>query len=351
MEFPSKRFYLFGMGEREKLLYRDGTLYRVADETVVRDWSVEEERIRPAAYRVDLRTPDGLVTISENDRGVRLSTPAGQRYLTRGRVHLPGFDGHPAAGLLRVLHQELLVNIVDGRPVPNLLGYSDAWYRDAAMVCMCLERTGNLHLVEEWIAGINEPFDRNNDGNREPDNLGQVLYLVSLAADESHPVVDAVLDAVSEFRTGDHIVGQTDFGERPVYQTKWLKFGLRSFGLPDPYEIPAVADEYSSLFWWDFTDSHTPTDRFDGGSRENYPYLTWAERNFHGEVPDLTLLGRGYPLTWEARASEAVYENMALIDDTYEDRQICAPHTWHAAEAFLHLFESSVGGPPTAGGT
>ena len=38
--------------------------------------------------------------------------------------------------MLRVLHQELLFNIIGGKPVPNLFVYPKPWYRDGAMVAM-----------------------------------------------------------------------------------------------------------------------------------------------------------------------------------------------------------------------
>jgi len=65
----------------------------------------------------------------------------------------------------------VLVNIVPAGPVPNLFVYRKPRCRDAAMVCMVLQRTGNLHLVADWIASLRRPFDLNNARNREPDSL------------------------------------------------------------------------------------------------------------------------------------------------------------------------------------
>ena len=47
------------------------------------------------------------------------------------------------------------------------------------------------------------------------------------------------------------------------------------------------------------------------------------------------LSDRDYPLTWEATASQARYEGMNRLAPVYAEQRICAPHTWHAAEAFL----------------
>jgi hypothetical protein len=211
--------------------------------------------------------------------------------------------------------------------------------RDAAMMAMVLERTGNVHLLAPWILGLRDPFDRNNAGEREADNLGEALYLVSLVSDSSHPLVRAVLDLIPEYRRGDHIAGRTDFAEHPVYQTKWLKYGLRRLGLDDPFVVPTAYDSYDALFWMDFRDAHVPGAGFPDQTAVPYPYLAWAEAHFLNAPPPMHLLGRGYPLTWEAKASQADYQGTAVLGERFRDAPLCAPHTWHAAEAFLYLLE------------
>ncbi len=339
MQLPKVKFYLFGMGNRHKFLYRDGTLFNALTDEAVRRWEVTKETIQPCEYTVRLNTSDGKeVVITEDEKAVWIQEGVNRLSLTEGTVNLPKFKDHPYASLLHILLHEILINIIDTKPVPNLLVYSKPWYRDAAMVAMCLEKTDNLHLIQPWILKLNEPFDRNNAGNREPDNLGQVLYLISLTADSSHPLVDKVLRTIPRFQKGKHLVGSTDFSEHPVYQTKWLKFGLRALGLEDPYEIPAVFDSYSALFWMDFKEAHVPGPAFSKRARANYPYLAWAEAHFHNRPPPMSLQEQ-YPLTWEAHASQANYDGMKVVSKEYTDRKICAPHSWHAAEMFLFLLD------------
>lgn len=369
-QLPEVPFFLFGMGGRRKWLYKDGAFADALTGQVVRRWEVAAERIVPAEYAVHLETKDGhSVSIVEEEEAVWIETDGERECLSQGHVSLPTFEGHRRASVLCVLHQEMLVNIVNGAPVPNLLVYRKPWYRDAAMVCMCLEKTGNLHLVADWILGLNEPFDRNNADNCEPDNLGQALYMISLVSDASHPLVKTILKTVPEFRAGSHIVGITDGAEHPVYQTKWLKYGLARLGearplstgrrgtgsqpgceclagsqdslrlLEDPYEIPSVFDPYSALFWMDYKEQHVHGPRFGERSRERYPYLGWAEDHFFGEPPGEIGSGLDYPLTWESCASEADYPSMSVVSDEYVRRKMCAPHTWHAAEMFLYLLE------------
>ena len=66
---------------------------------------------------------------------------------------------------------------------------------------------------------------------------------------------------------------------------------------------------------------------------------TSPSAHFLGAPPPLHLVGRDYPLTWEAHASQADYEGMRRIDAAYVEGQLCAPLTWHAAEMFLYLYE------------
>lgn len=131
-----------------------------------------------------------------------------------------------------------------------------------------------------------------------------------------------------------YIKGRSDFADHPVYQTKWLKYGLRALGLPDPYTIPKVADGYSALFWMDYKDTYVRGK--DNDDRGPYPYLGWACDHFHG-VRKSPLGNRDYPLTWEQNASEADYAPLEIIDPVYVAKKLSAPHTWHAAEAFLYL--------------
>ncbi|MFO7959161.1 MAG: hypothetical protein R6X33_18905 [Candidatus Brocadiia bacterium] len=92
----------------------------------------------------------------------------------------------------------------------------------------------------------------------------------------------------------------------------------------------------------DFRDEHVAGDPFPKRMRELYTYLGVAEAHFHGRPVELPA-PHNYPLTWEGRASEADYAGMSVVCEEYVERRIAAPHTWHAAELFLYIFD----GPPT----
>ena len=339
-DLPDVRFFLFGMGSRQKLIYREGRLTDGRSGEEVRRWEVAEEIIVPPAYSVYLRTRSGdSVRLFEDESGVWVEEKGRRTVLSQGGVRLPDFKNCCFGPVLRVLHQEILVNIVDGRPLPNFMVYSKPWYRDGAMVAMALKETGNLDLIRGWVLGLRQPFDRNNGGAEEADNPGQVLYLVSLFADRSHPIVNAVLEVLPRFRTGDYLSGPTDFSKHPVYQTKWAKFGLAALGLKDPFHIPPIPDSYSSLFWWEFKSAHVP---MPSKPSLDYPYLTWAEDHFNGTNAG-PVGNRDYPLTWEARASQARYDGMKVLSPEYTRLKLAAPHTWHAAEMFLLLNQCAGG--------
>jgi hypothetical protein len=334
---PDERFFLFGMGGRPKLVYQAGRLWDARTGDTVRSWEVADELIVPPAYTVRLTLRDGrTVTLAEDEDGVWLTDAGGRTALACGPVKLPTFAGRRYAPVLRVLHQEVLVNVVDGKPVPNLFAYPRPWHRDAALMAMVLDRTGNLAVLKDWVLGLRDPYDRNNKGIAEPDNLGQVLYLVSLVGDRSHPVVRTVLDELPKVTKDRHLTGKSDFAPHPVYQTKWLKFGLARLGLPDDYVVPVVADSYSPLVWWAYREQHVKTTARH--LSDDYPYLTWADDHFYGQTRG-KVSDRDYPLTWEARASEADYTAVGKLSPRYAAQKLAAPHTWHAAEMFLLLID------------
>ncbi|GAB3801827.1 hypothetical protein GCM10028819_29860 [Spirosoma humi] len=339
-ELPDLKFFLFGMGDRLKLIYRNGRLLNALTGNIEEQWAVKQEIIVPPAYLVHLVLTNGqTVQIQEDAAGVwLLQTNKRPRLLpgTRSRLNLPDFVNKRFGSILRVLHQEILMNVRNGRPMPNFLIYQNPRYRDAALVAMVLRKTKNLPLIRDWIMAIRDPFDRHKQGLAEADNPGEVLFLVSLVSDKSHPVVQMALDSVKPFEKEDYIAGKTDYADHPVYQTKWFKYGLKSLGLPDPYHIPRQYDSYSSLFWWAYTSEHVAGKKFTGSSNANYPYFAWAEDHFYNE--NRGLIGTiDYPLSWEQQASDAHYPGLTVLDKDLIRKKIAFPHAWHAAEQFLLL--------------
>jgi hypothetical protein len=343
-KMPDVRFYLFGMGGRPKLLYKNGELQNALTGMVLKKWPVRKDLILPHEYKIVILDSAGAVTlIREDSLGIWLERNGESELLpgTGAAVRLPDFQGKRFANVLKVLHQEILINIVGGRPVPNFFIYPRPWYRDGAMMAMCLKATGNLGLIREWILGLRESFDRNNAGEAEADNPGQALYLISLVSDRNHPLVPELLKALKRFevRDGDRrfIRGRSDFSEHPVYQTKWAMLGIEALGLPDPYSVPDVEDGYGALFWMGREGGRNAP--LSSGDESRYPYLDWASDHFFGTKTG-KISDRDYPLTWETEASQAGYEGMGIVDERYTRDRTGTPHTWHAAEAFLSILDS-----------
>ena len=344
---PAQDFFLFGMGNRDKLLYRNGQLYNAISGERMYSWDVMQESIFPSQYTVFLDLLNGeRISIHEDAGGIWLAESGKLVQINERscRINLPDFKEHRYSEILKVLHQEILVNIVDSKPLPNYFVYQKPWRRDAAMMAMCLSYTGNLELIRDWVLSLEEPYDYNNGQKQgspesETDNLGQTLYLISLFSDRSFPLVPIILREVKKYEVTapgmKYVSGRSDFQEVPVYQTKWLKFGLKALELDDPYSIPRVPDNYSSLFWWDYKEEHMGGNE---GRDAKYPYIGWARDHFYGQKNGL-ISDRIYPLTWEKEASQADYEGMRLVYPEYVVEKIAAPHTWHASEIFLYMLD------------
>lgn len=328
-EMPDLKFFLFGMGDRTKFLYKDGKLKDAKTGEVKKEWKVKKEIIVPSEYLVYLETENGKrIRIQENEKGVYITEGKRETALSQSKINLPVFKDHPFAPVLRTLHHEILINVDGGLPVPNFMVYKKPWYRDATLMAMVMQQTSNLHLIKHWIMNIRDPFDRNNHGMSEADNSGQVLFLISLVSDKNHPTVKIVLDSLKQFEKDNYIEGKTDYNLHPVFQTKWIKYGLKSIGLQnlDKYEIPKVYDSYSSLFWWDYKAQHVNGKRFDEGSSKNYPYLVWAEDHFFSEKKGI-VTDKDYPLSWEAHASDANYPGLSILDGDLVKEKLSPPHT------------------------
>ncbi len=348
-------FLLFGFGpRRRKLVYAGGrlldafTLEPALDLGRVRDAEAD-----PVARAVRIDSDGGPELLFEDESGVHAVRGGERTTLTAGDpVRLPDFAGHPHAATLRRMHADLLLCCTPAGPVPNPWVYPRPWYRDAAMLALVFRETGNLPLLRDWILGLAKPYDRNNAGDAEPDNLGQALFLLSLVPEAegggaSHPLVAAILREAEARRGADGALrGRVDGQERAVYPTKWIRFGLRALGLDDSaWRIPAERDDYADLFWMDFRDEPVlfSRDFASGAALERYPYLAWAQAHFRGAPPpeDPAAL----PFSREAMASEARYDRLralaaaGVVPADHAARSLATPHAWHAAEVFLHLLE------------
>lgn len=337
---PNITFMFFGMGDRPKMMYKSGTLVNAKTGKVLRRWRVKTALIVPSEYLVHLELENGkAVDIQEDTQGIYIYENGMKLIMAESQLRLPSFDDKKFGLILRVLHHEILMNVDEGLPMPNFMVYQKPRYRDAAMMTMVLKKTNNLNLVINWIANLQEPCDINSDGSPEIDNLGQVLYMISTVLDRKHPLVEKVLETADAYKNANYIEGKTDYAFHPAYQTKWLKFGLKSLGISDEYKIPLVYDNYATLMWWEYRNESVLGRQFDENTSTKYPYLTWAEDHFLNQKKGIVSFS-DYPLSWESDSKEATYEGMSIIDPIYAQTKLCMTHGWHAAEMFLLLIEA-----------
>lgn len=333
------QFFLFGMGYRDKFIYQAGKLLKVDDGACAYEWDVVSEEFLFADYTVKLKLASGEeVVLSENEEGFYIN----DKCITSSHISLPSFSEYKYAKHLRILLQEVLFNIKDGKPLPNIFVYDKPWYRDGAMVGMVLKHSNNLHLIKDWVLSITELYDRNNKGNCEPDNLGQLLYIISLVADKSHPIVQKIIDEAKRIMSGGLLTGTTDYSHHEIYSTLWLDYALKQLGLDNSFiSIPQEFDNYARMFWMDKAKVERAT-VYENRYNEKYPYLWWAVKHFENEPIDEKYLEITYPMSWEICASEANYEGSRIISDSYVDNRVGAPHTWHASEMYLYLIEDKI---------
>lgn len=338
--FNKNQFFFFGLGNRSKYVYHEGVLRKADTEEVYQRFKVKSELIIPNAYMVLIETEDGkFYKIVEDELGVHILSDKTDEILpnTGIEMSLADFKEQKYSEILKVLYQEILFNIKDGIIYPNIFVYDKAWYRDAAYGAMVLEKTHNIDLISDWILSIDEVFDKAN-GEEEMDNLGELLYLLSLVTDKNNSMVQKILVKVSEITKedefGKYIIGKTDGRLMPDYQTEWLKFGLESLGISNDYNY-SQTDDYSALLWFRPIKKKTSATSFNF----SYPYLSLAERHLLGDKVPIYISNQLYPLSWEQYASEANYESMSVINEYFVHKKISPTHVWMAAEFFLLLYE------------
>ena len=344
---PEKQFFLFGMGNREKYVYKEGgQLIKVDTNEVVCSWNVDKEIFIFDRYKVFIYAKDGGVyEIYENSYGVYI------RDITEGResvstciteseyINLPDFEDYKYPEQLRILHNELLISFKNFKPVPNIYVYTDPWYRDGAMMALCLEKTKNLHLMRPWALSVTDMYDRNNKGNCEPDNLGQLAFVLSLFVDKNYPLVKDILEEAKSIMSNGLLTGITDYNHHEIYSTLWLKYACERLDIDTSFiKIPKEFDSYARMMWMYKGDVETEHP-FENNYDYKYPYLWWAVCHFNGDEIPSELLKVQYPMSWEIEASEAIYSDIAPLSEEYAKNKCGAPHSWHAAEMFLYLSE------------
>ena len=350
-----KQFYIFGMGHRDKFIYKSGgSLIKFDTNEEVFKFDVKREKFLYDRYMVVIWTNDGITyLIQEDSWGAYIYDITDSESLFEGRklvktlttseyINLPDFEDTEYPEQLRILHGEILVSFLGNLPVPNIYTYKKPWYRDSAMMALVLERTKNLHLLRPWALSVRELYDKNNKGNCEPDNLGQLAFVLSYFVDKNYPLIAEIYNEAERIAENGLLTGLTDYDHHEIYATLWLKFAFDKLGIKaDFISIPKEFDRYARMFWMDKKEVETRTP-FENKYDEWYPYLSWGVYHFNGDEIPNELLKIRYPMSWEIHASEADYDLIMPLSEEYAKEKCSAPHSWHAAEMFMYLIEKRI---------
>ena len=180
---PENKFFLFGMGHRQKYVYKCGQLINKNTNNVLFSWEYTSEEFLYDEYTVILHLDDGsIIKLYENEEGFFVDN----KCIEKSHINLPDFKEYKYSKALKILHHEVLISFNGNIPVPNIYVYDKAWYRDGAMMALVLNETGNIDLLRDWALSITELYDKNNAGNCEPDNLGQPSFFHSLLTKPIH---------------------------------------------------------------------------------------------------------------------------------------------------------------------
>lgn len=340
----TQKIYTLGMGLRNKYSFiydsnkNKGVLMDIYTRKIIID-NIKNPTIDEEMYMIHGTLNDKSIIIGEDEIGIYKFYDGKKSYIdAKYQIKIPKFENNSYA--LKKLFHEIMINIDENGIKPNINTYDNAWYRDAAIAAMIVKDTGNISQIENWIKNIDEIYDKQN-GVKEADNLGELLYLQSLIDKPNQELIDKIIkEAKTIAGDKDYISGKTDGAEHPIYQTAWLKFGLESLGLDDiseefriPYEIE---DSYADLVWfYDIDKSKLKNDNINEENIDiNYPYLSYARYNFYDlELPKNITKMQGY-ISYERCGSKANYENSLT-----PYIEVSSPHVWSAAELY-HLISN-----------
>ena len=338
----SKNFYFFGMGNRKKIIFNTNRLNDIENKKVIKKWNVKDFLVIPNEYTVIIQTIDNhFIKIYENEDGIFINDNNTTEALDNTKINLKDFSNGKYPNVEKVLYSEILFNIKDSKPIPNILVYDDVWYRDAALAAMVLKNTNNTDLIEKFIDNIENVYD-NQNGASEPDNLGELLYIISTSENEHKELVNKIIAEAnrlaSENKNGNYISGLTDGSVKEVYQNKWYDLGISKLSMVNNLNKiwEERSGEYNQLTWWN-----------EGGTKEyrgyyvgrHFQYLGIAQYHYFKKVP-FYANSNIYPLSYEMCGSKANFESTKMLDESYYINNRIAPtHLWSASEMLLLIMD------------
>lgn len=333
--------YFFGMADHDKYLYKKGKLLRIDNQKEILNIDVENEIIIPNEYMVIIKDKKGQIhKIYENEKGIYYETNNQINMISEGEktIKLPSFKGHKYSEILKVLHQEILFNIDDSIPKPNIFGYNSAWYRDSMLGTMVFEKTGNVEILLPWINSVKSIYDYSRSKDiKETDNLGELLYIIGATKADRPDLIKEILIEINNIRTEDNaIAGMVDGVVQKYYPTVLAVYGAKKNNIDLDLKIPEKDDGYAKLTWY-YDNKIASNNNIES---KYFPYLNWAFYHYSPYTP-LYVLDEIYPLSYEADEtnSKIIIENECFVSEYYCKEKVYLAHMWHASEMFLFLYD------------
>jgi hypothetical protein len=349
------KLFLFGLENRRKLVFKNGTLSDFKTNEIIADFAGDRVNIFPQDFSVKITKNDGSShVIIENETGVFIDDTAISG--TERGISIPDFKEYRYPLMMKILYQEIMYSIIDGVPYARLFDYFHdekgqaggiVWYRDIAYVGLFLQAVNRTDLITDFVRNIDRMYDANRDV-KEPDNLGQILFLQSLLENPNNVLVNDIIAEARRIKDADgNLIGTTDGSRSSAYQNGWLIYGLNALGLNSiarEFNQQSDIDDngYARLLWFTLPEkivasrrkrnvSILPTDwkgKYTNVDGQPYPYINIGKEHFNMRIRSGDWGGGGhknpiltqvvYPITWG--------------DGT-------RPHIWHDVELFMYLSE------------
>ena len=372
-------FFSFGMGDRKKMIYKKGKLIDLKTKQVIRSFDFTHEMIIPNMYTVLLLDQAGQITrIYEDETGVhiekgrmakiwedwnnynqweddrlnnretRLVENIASETITtsKNKINLPNFEDSKVGRVLKVLHQEVLVNIDHGKPRTTLMARTNesGLYREGMVAAMVLEKTNNTWLFEDWMKQISSIYDCRNKLEKNEakctesaDNPGQLLYLLGAITNSRQDLTNKIKAEVKQKVVNGKFVGEVDGEKMGYYPTALLINGARRNKIDLGYDFNlGKADKYLGLTWWlnDYKEA-----KHGNIVDPMHPAKEWASVHQEpGHYGLTTILDEAYPLTFDGELTKAEAEEQKLINGHYShEKGPKLSSIWHASEMFLML--------------
>ena len=372
-------FFSFGMGDRKKMIYKKGKLIDLKTKQVIRSFDYTHEMIIPNMYTVLLLDQAGRITrIYEDETGVHIEKGrmakiwedwnnynqweddrlnnretklveniASETITTsKNKINLPNFEDSKVGRVLKVLHQEVLVNIDHGKPRTTLMARTNesGLYREGMVAAMVLEKTNNTWLFEDWMKQISSIYDCRNKLEKNEvkciesaDNPGQLLYLLGAITNSRQDLTNKIKAEVRQKAFNGEFVGEVDGEKMGYYPTALLINGARKNKIDLGYDFNlGKADKYLGLTWWlnDYKEA-----KHGNIVDPMHPAKEWASVHQEpGHYGLTTILDETYPLTFDGELTKAEAEEQKLINEHYShEKGPKLSSIWHASEMFLML--------------